>query len=498
MSEPGYRSKHTLRLAEMRPHMTSFATVALIIAKSEPNVFLDKLSSEQRGVICLTLRDSRLHIANCKCWGSKACVEEYTAMLQIGDVVDIVGAKVMAITPPNMPGLTEQQHRYQPRGTLSCALVINEGHGYVVRHNDDDASVLQPLRQLIHAPHKPLSSALKLADVRCAAPGAEQRPPVYVDLLVAVAAVRPVRELKRKLAAGNAVGNGAARLLHCLELVVFDSSCADGMVFTLWHPDWIRRAQYWQPRKTLLHLIDVRLSHSQFHGCPVLSLASCTLIYEQPLPQSAECQALLQFAASTPLQTYDIFAQTDLEQLPAAEHIQTQMSVQQIYARAEGELQDATSEHFTAVLYALVSKFDLDGLAASISKKCKACHRLIPNSRSDCDNESCLLEFSLGHSGARIEHFFNINIHLSDQTGTLLETRLSGGVAEHLLGLKADAFLQLSERKKTELKWRFLLKYFEVKLLVRKPAAMRKNLAVIVVDMELISLARLIEKITVF
>ncbi|EDW66183.2 protein hold'em [Drosophila virilis] len=497
MSESGYRCRPTLRLAEMRPHMTSFACVALIIAKSEPNVFLDKLSSEQRGVICFTLRDTRLHIANCKCWGSKASVEEYTAMLQIGDIVDIVGAKVMAITPPNMPGLCEQQQqqRYQPRGTLSCALVVNEGHGYLVKHNGNDASIVQPLRQLIHVPHKPLSSALKLADVRCAAPGAEQRPAVYVDLLVAVAAVRPVRELKRKLATG--VGN-ATRLLHCLELVVIDISCADGMVFTIWHPDWIRRAQYWQPRKTLLHLIDVRLSHSQFYGCPVLSLASCTLIYEQPLPQSVECQALLTFAASTPLQTYDIFAQTDLEQLPAAEHIQTQMSVRQIYARAEGELQDATSEHFTAVLYALVTKFDLDGLAASISKKCKACNRLIPNSRSDCDNESCLLEFSLGHSGAHFEHFFNINIHLSDQTGTLLETRLSGGVAEHLLGLKADAFPQLPEPKKTELKWRFLLKYFEVKLLVRKPAAMRKNLAVSVVDMELISLAKLIEKISVF
>lgn len=319
MSESGYRSRHTLHLAEMRPHMTSFACVALIIAKSEPNVFLDKLSSEQRGVICFTLRDTRMHIANCKCWGSKASVEEYTAMLQIGDVVDIVGAKVMAITPPNMPGLSEQQQqqRYQPRGTLSCALVVNEGQGYLVKHNGDDASIVQPLRQLIHVPHKPLSSALKLADVRCAAPGAEQRPAVYVDLLVVVAAVRPVRELKRKLAAG--VGN-AARLLHCLELVVIDTSCADGMVFTIWHPDWIRRAQYWQPRKTLLHLIDVRLSHSQFYGCPVLSLASCTLIYEQPLPQSAECQALLLFAASTPLQTYDIFAQTDLEQLPAGEY----------------------------------------------------------------------------------------------------------------------------------------------------------------------------------
>ncbi|XP_017869982.1 PREDICTED: protein hold'em [Drosophila arizonae] len=491
MSESGYRNKRTYHLADMQPTMTSFSTVALIIAKSEANVFLDKINNEQRGVISFTLRDSKRDIANCKCWGSRACVDEYVDMLQIGDVVDIVGAKVMAIAPPNKPGTSEQQ-RYHPRGTLPYALVVNEGQGHLVKHSVDDAAVVQPLLQLIHLSHKPLSAVLKLSDVRCAAPGAETRPAVYVDLLVAVATMRPVRELKRKVAR---LGSG---LLQCLELVVIDTSYADGMVFTLWHKDWIRRARHWQPRKTILHLIDVRLSHSQFYGCPVLSHASCTLIYEQPQPQSAECQALLAFAASTPLKSFDMFAQIDVEQLPAAEHIQTQMSVRQIYARAEGELQDATSDQFTAVLYAMVSKFDIDGLATSINKKCKSCQRLIPNSRNDCDNESCLLEFSLCYSGPRFEYFFNINVHLSDQTGTLVETRLSGGVAEHLLGLKADAFQLLSERRKTELKWRFLLKYFEVKLLIRKPTAMRKDLAVIIVDMELIQLDRLIEKITVF
>lgn len=61
---------------------------------------------------------------------------------------------------------------------------------------------------------------------------------------------------------------------------------------------------------------------------------------------------------------------------PSAEHIQTQMSVRQIYTRAEGELQDATSDQFTAVLYAMVSKFDIDGLATSINKK----WQVVPNS----------------------------------------------------------------------------------------------------------------------
>lgn len=45
------------------------------------------------------------------------------------------------------------------------------------------------------------------------------------------------------------------------------------------------------------------------------------------------------------------------------------MTVRQIYARAEGELQDASREHFTAVLYAMVTKFDIDGLSSCISRK---------------------------------------------------------------------------------------------------------------------------------
>lgn len=45
------------------------------------------------------------------------------------------------------------------------------------------------------------------------------------------------------------------------------------------------------------------------------------------------------------------------------------MTVRQIYARAEGELQDASKDQFTAVLYGMVSKFDLDGFISHISRK---------------------------------------------------------------------------------------------------------------------------------
>ncbi|ALC48614.1 hdm [Drosophila busckii] len=485
MFKTGYKSKNTLRLVEMCPTMTSFSTVVLIISKSKSNIFLDKLSHDQRGVITFTVRDSKQDITHCKCWGSKASVDEYQAMLQIGDVVDIVGAKVMALMPP-----AAGDQRYQPRGTLNCALVVNDGHGYVVKHKPDDVQTIERLRQLAQHPHKPLSSTLRLADVRCAVPGA---PAAYVDLLVVLAAARPVRELKRKTP-----GRQDNSLLHCLELLVSDASCPEGMILSLWHADWIRRAQRWRPRQTLLHLIDVRVAHSTYQGCPVLSYTSCTLIYEQPLPQSPECQQLLAFATNMPLPSFDMPGPTNVDQLPAAHEIQVPMTVRQIYARAEGELQSSTSEQFTAVLYAMVTKFDIDGFSSCFSKKCKYCQRLMPQNSSECSNELCLLEFSLNCSGARYDYFFNINIQFSDQTGSLVETRLSGGIAEQLLGVSANAFQQLSEQRKSQLKWRFLLKYFETKLFIRKPNALRKQLTLSVVDMQLVQLDQLIDKIAAF
>lgn len=44
------------------------------------------------------------------------------------------------------------------------------------------------------------------------------------------------------------------------------------------------------------------------------------------------------------------------------------MTVRQIYARAEGHLRD-TNEHFTAKLYAMVTRFEVDWPDRVLSKK---------------------------------------------------------------------------------------------------------------------------------
>ncbi|EDV47513.2 protein hold'em [Drosophila erecta] len=478
------------RLAEMRPTMTRFSTVALIVSKSSPNIFYDKMSGTERGVLTLTIRDSPNHLTNCKCWGQRACVDEYMAMLQIGQVVDIVGAKVMSI-----PVAPAGDQRYQPQATVSCALVVNEGSGYVVRHDNDDSGHITILQQLLQRPIRPLGAVLKLADVRSGLGSPDKIITTNVNLLVVVAAVRPVRQIKRKLQAPH---SEVQELLHCLEVIVIDASYPEGMLLSVWQSDWIRRAQQWQPLRTVLHLIDVRVSYSNFHRCVVLSHTNCTLICENPQAAGEDCRLLLAFADTVPLTSFSGCPQSELDNLPAVASIQAQMTVRQIYSRAEGELQDPSIQQFTAVLYGMVTKFDLDGLTSHINRKCTACQRLIPRNLEDCASDACQLDFSHANDEPRYISYFNINIHLSDQTGTLVEARLAGHPAERILGLRAEDFDRLAEHEKSALKWRFLLNYFEVRLMIKKPVGVRNNLIVVVVDMQAITLEKLVAKVAVF
>ena len=108
------------------------------------------------------------------------------------------------------------------------------------------------------------------------------------------------------------------------------------------------------------------------------------------------------------------------------------------------------------------------------------------------------MAFSLNYSGECFEYFFNIKVHLSDQTGTLIEARLAHQTAECLLKIKPAQYLQLNDKELEKLKWSFLLDYYEVKLFIKKPNMLRKKLLVIIVDMRPIDIQELSKYISAF
>ncbi|KAM7356291.1 protein hold'em-like [Cochliomyia hominivorax] len=164
-----------------------------------------------------------------------------------------------------------------------------------------------------------------------------------------------------------------------------------------------------------------------------------------------ESQMLMEYAQSMSTSSFETWAQQNLDSLPKADQIQTIMTVRQIYTRVEGNLSD-TNDQFTAVLYAMVTHFNVDLHNFVLSRRCKSCKRLMAWSKSLCEMEQCQMALSLNNLEENFEYFFNINLHLSDQTGTLLEARLTDKTAERILNLNTAQYLGLNEEELEQLK----------------------------------------------
>ncbi|XP_073835907.1 meiosis specific with OB domains hold'em [Musca autumnalis] len=474
----------TKKLYQLHPEMENILIVAMVLGKTEPNIFLSRNDTQHKGVMCFTLRDSPQHIVNCKYWGSREKVEELNEQIQLGDIVDVVCPKISMLTQNAMDS---KQAQYQPVSSLPLTLVVNEGQGLIEKHSYHDLEKYTEIRLLSHQSHKPLYSVMNLADVRASFSDSKAQA-FHTDFLVVVGLVCKPRDI-------HASKDGRAR--RCLEIVVFDQSLTSGMTFTIWHSDWINRAEAaWQPMKTVLHLIDVKVSFSSFYKGCILNFTSKSIIYENPV--GTETQHLKTFASTLPKTPFDIVAQTsNAESMPKAEDIQTVMTIRQIYTRAEGHLRD-TSEQFTAKLYAMVTHFDIDWPEHVLSKKCKACNRYIAVRKDICDNEQCQLSFSFGYSGEKYDYFFNINVQLSDHTGTLVEGRLTDAIAMRILSFNCEQYLKLNQEELQKLKWRFLLQHVEAKLLIKKSNMLRRKMLAVIVDMKPIELEQLSENIAVF
>lgn len=106
---------------------------------------------------------------------------------------------------------------------------------------------------------------------------------------------------------------------------------------------------------TVLQLIDVRAAYSPFSRSVELSTHGRTLIIENP--KTRESTALLQYASSIPLADLP-FGGSIGSALIDLSSITTVMTIKQINDRMDSE---QSGEEFTAVLYALIETFDLDG-----------------------------------------------------------------------------------------------------------------------------------------
>lgn len=109
---------------------------------------------------------------------------------------------------------------------------------------------------------------------------------------------------------------------------------------------------------TVLQLIDVRAEYSTYSKAVELASNSRTLIVENP--DTPESRSLKIVARNTPVTSADDGSGTvDLAS------ITTVMTCQQILDRVDGDV-IGNEDHFTAVLYAVVTRYDLDGTSSQV------------------------------------------------------------------------------------------------------------------------------------
>uniref|UniRef100_A0A1B0D4X2 MEIOB-like N-terminal domain-containing protein n=1 Tax=Phlebotomus papatasi TaxID=29031 RepID=A0A1B0D4X2_PHLPP len=430
-------------LEHMREDAKDVSILGIIVGKSEPKIF-ENMDGDERGVLTLTIRDSPYDTINCVFWGSKEFIMTTSDNYKYGVVVNIMEAKVSS---------PSERSNYQPKTSSRFLLTINEGKGRIYLHTGPQDN----FRKLLNLPLKPLGLTLSLTDVNARG---ELASGDFVDLLVVVRMIRPLREIKTR----------HGRITHCREIVVMDKSFP-GMLLTFWGKTCDDRINSWKPMETCLILYDIKSDYSSFYRAVTLNFTSRTLITENI--QVSEAKELIAYAATVPPLEKFSFESTDL---PIPEEIRTVMTVQQILDRAEGHL-ISNEEQFTALVYAVITKFDLDGFGRIVTERCSFCKRITDG---DCSDTNCVnLQFQTSQKNSLT---FEILMDLTDHTGTSTNCRLMRDAAEKLIGMSPEEFLKLSPQQKTNLKWKTLLERCAVKVVVRKKSVYRPRMWIGIVE----------------
>lgn len=174
------------------------------------------------------------------------------------------------------------------------------------------------------------------------------------------------------------------------------------------------------------------------------------------------------------------------------------MSVRHLYEL--GQIESPNEEQFTALLYAVVTQYDIDGSNQSsvVRKRCIKCNSYVALGNEMCDNEDCQIAFYDELTLAeKFEYYYDIKISLSDHSGTI-NCKMLKEYAERLLGCSAKDFLNLNEKIKSDLKLNLLMERCAVKVVLRRKSVLRSNMTITVLECLVADFDEVTRKITVY
>ncbi|XP_013172077.1 PREDICTED: meiosis-specific with OB domain-containing protein-like isoform X3 [Papilio xuthus] len=128
-----------VRLNSLNINIKNALVMGIIIAKNCPRTFgPKKKSSESRGVMSFTIRDSQIDTINVDVWGSDYFVMTIYNRFIVGDVVEIHSPKICVKSGAN--------ETFRPQVSSPFYLSINEGSSDVSTFSGDTYGVEMPVR----------------------------------------------------------------------------------------------------------------------------------------------------------------------------------------------------------------------------------------------------------------------------------------------------------------------------------------------------------------
>ncbi|XP_013141748.1 PREDICTED: meiosis-specific with OB domain-containing protein-like, partial [Papilio polytes] len=226
-----------VRLNNLNINIKNALVIGIIIAKNSPRIFgAKKKSGESRGVMSFTIRDSQIDTINIDVWGSDYFVMNFYNRFIVGDVVEIYSPKICVKSGTN--------ETFRPQVSSPFYLSINEGCSDVSTFSGDTYGAYLPL---LHIPSKSSAGYCGLAEVM---KFTEENGNIYVDLLVVVKSVQPVKTIKSKL--------GVEMPIRAVEIV--DNTTPASLYLDMFDTDTIQRAEEWRPLGSVLFIADARVS----------------------------------------------------------------------------------------------------------------------------------------------------------------------------------------------------------------------------------------------
>ncbi|XP_076270084.1 meiosis specific with OB domains hold'em [Rhynchophorus ferrugineus] len=428
-----------VNLRNLDPNLNNVMIVAIIIAKQRPRVVetQENQRSVYRAVWNFTIRDSPQHYINATYWGNVDQILDISNKYDTGDVVEVLNPLIL------VRKVEDRSEQYHPMVTSPYKLSLNERSG-LVGHPDK-----APYTRLLNYPTKPTTTFIPFQNIHTNGSNINSG-----DILGALRGLGQIRMINSRFDANQMMKSEKIQLR---EIELFDHT-SPSLKVTLWDPDLIKRSNNWRPRTTLLFLTDVRIEWSVFVQAFVAKTTGRTVVTENPI--TSEAETLFRYAQTAPIEMFDIVAQV-VASIPNNDLNDDVVTVRHLQARINDLLQSKTNgnKSFTVTMMAFVSHLDLDGLSQTLLKKCAHCKTVMEGNH--CTNLACQ-----GKDWRPPEITFDIQVMLSDHTGTLRNCRLSGGNAEDVLGCSAQEFAVTSDDDKCNLKWRYLLERCKVRLAI--------------------------------